>query len=236
MQSRSISTSAAFVLGLFIAIGLIGMGYLISDTVLKVKGMERSVAVKGLSVREVKADIAIFPLRFEVADNDSRALYQKIKRDKEKIISFLKGEGFSDAEISITAPQITDKFAQGYGNNIKFRYVGSVTITLYTKKVDLVIALGQKLFRLNEQGVFANNDPYETRYIYTGLNRIKPQMIEEATKKAREAAEKFAKDSNSRLGPIKRASQGYFSISDRDSNTPYIKKVRVVTNVTYYLE
>ncbi len=234
MRERSIG--AAFVLGLFIAVGLLGFGYLVSQTLLKVKGMERTVAVKGLSVREVKADIAIFPLRFEVADNDPNRLYEKVKRDKEKIVSFLKGEGFDEREISITAPQITDKYAQGYGNNIKFRYVASVTITLYTKKVDRVVALGQKLFRLNEQGVFANNDRYETKYIYTGLNTIKPQMIEEATKKAREAAEKFAKDSHSHLGPIKHASQGYFSISDRDSNTPYIKKIRVVTNVTYYLE
>jgi hypothetical protein len=60
-------------------------------------------------------------------------------------------------------------------------------------------------------------------------------MVEEATRKAREVAQKFAADSDSRLGKIRRASQGQFSISDRDKNTPYIKKVRVVSTVEYYL-
>ena len=76
---------------------------------------------------------------------------------------------------------------------------------------------------------------HQTEYSFNGLNDIKPAMIEEATVNAREAAEKFAKDSNSKLGKIRQASQGQFSISDRDINTPYIKNVRVVTNVVYYL-
>ena len=74
------------------------------------------------------------------------------------------------------------------------------------------------------------------RFKFEGLNEIKPGMIEEATKNAREVGEKFAKDSGSRLGKIKTANQGTFSITDRDSNTPEIKKVRVVTSVTYYLK
>ena len=76
---------------------------------------------------------------------------------------------------------------------------------------------------------------YKTEYSFTKLNDIKPEMIEEATKNAREAAEKFAQDSDSKLGKIKKASQGQFSISDRDSNTPYIKSVRVVSSIDYFL-
>jgi hypothetical protein len=82
----------------------------------------------------------------------------------------------------------------------------------------------------------ATNIVYNVSYEFTGLNDIKPEMIEEATKNAREVAEKFATDSNSKLGKIRNASQGQFSISDRDANTPYIKKVRVVTTVNYYLK
>ena len=77
---------------------------------------------------------------------------------------------------------------------------------------------------------------YNTVYSFTGLNDIKPQMIEEATRNARAAAMKFAQDSGSKLGKIKNASQGQFTISDRDENTPYIKNVRVVTTVNYYLK
>ena len=61
-------------------------------------------------------------------------------------------------------------------------------------------------------------------------------MIEEATISAREAALKFAKDSQSTLGKIKKATQGQFSITNRDENTPHIKNVRVVSTIEYYLE
>ena len=61
-------------------------------------------------------------------------------------------------------------------------------------------------------------------------------MIEEATKNAREVAEKFAKDSDSRVGKIKSAKQGVFSITDRDQNTPFVKNVRVVTTIDYFIK
>ena len=228
---------ASFVLGVCIAAGLIGLGYFVSDAVLKVKNMERKVAVKGLAQRNVKADIAIFPIQLQASENDLILLNEKIKSDKETVDTFLKEYGFEKNEITISAPEMTDKYANDYGNsNVRFRYLSNTRITLYTKKVDKVIQLNQDLYKLVEKGVLARNDKYETRYMFTGLNALKPAMIEEATKNARQAALKFAKDSNSILGKIKNANQGYFSINNRDSGTPYIKAVRVVTNVTYYLD
>ena len=95
-----------------------------------------------------------------------------------------------------------------------------------------------RMGELLKQGIAISANDYDTRvqYEFTSLNKIKPQMIEEATKNAREAAEKFAKDSDSKLGKIKNASQGLFTIEDRDPSTPYIKKVRVVTSVDFFLE
>ena len=221
--------------GLFVAIGLVVFGFTVSNTALTIKNMDRTVSVKGLAEREVKADIAIYPIKFEVADNNPLNLYKKIKNNKDIIVEFLKEQGFDDGEISIASPQIVDNFAKDYNSNARFRYTGSVVITLYTHKVDRVVNLGKSLIMLSQKGVMTSNIPYQTSYLYTKLNIIKPQMIEEATKNARKAAEKFAKDSHSKLNGIKRATQGYFSIVDRDINTPYIKKVRVVTNVVYYL-
>ncbi len=90
---------------------------------------------------------------------------------------------------------------------------------------------------LLKQGIaiVAGDYQYQTTYEYTDLNSIKPEMIAEATKNAREAANKFAEDSDSKLGKIKTASQGQFSIEDRDQYTPYLKKVRVVSSIVYYL-
>jgi len=94
-----------------------------------------------------------------------------------------------------------------------------------------------KLSVLGKKGIVFTVGNYEakTEYIFTRLNQVKPQMVEEATRKAREIALKFAADSKSRLGKIKRASQGQFSIKSRDKNNPHIKKVRVVSTVEYYL-
>jgi len=234
MEERSVSSS--FVLGVLIAAGLIGMGFFLSEAVLKVKSMERSVAVKGLAQKEVKADTAIFPIRFQNVAPTMDALGQDMKINLLEIKDFLHKIGFDNNEITIAPPQFNDRLSQSYNNyNPKVRFSADSMVTVYSKKVDKVVKLQRELYLLTEKGVFARNDQYETKYMFTGLNTIKPEMIEIATKNARAAASKFAKDSHSKLGKIKHASQGYFSINDRDQSTPYIKKVRVVTNVSYYL-
>ncbi len=231
--------SEALILGISICIGLIFLGYFISAAIVEFKKQDRTVVVKGLAEREVPADLAIWPIRFNVADNDLNMLFQKIETQNALVVEFLKKNGFSGKEISISAPSIVDKQAQSYSSSgrIRFRYSGRSTITVYTKKVDVVRNTMKKLVELGRRGVVIGGEGYETRteFLFTRLNEIKPAMIEEATKKAREVALKFAKDSNSRLGKIKRARQGLFSITNRDNNTPFIKKVRVVSTLEYYL-
>ena len=229
----------AIVLGAFLCLGLIVLGYLISSSIIRIKGLDRTVTVKGLSEREMPANRAIWPIKFSEADNDLSNLYSVVQQKTELIIAFLKKNGFEEKEISILAPAIFDRQAQGYvdPNKVKFRYTANSIITVYTKKVDSIRKTMKKLVQLGKQGIAIGGQDYQTRieYLFTKLNEIKPEMVEEATKKAREVAEKFAKDSNSRLGKIKRARQGQFSINNRDSNTPYIKKIRVVSTLEYYL-
>ena len=229
----------AIVLGAFLCLGLIVLGYLISSSIIRIKGLDRTVTVKGLSEREMPANRAIWPIKFSEADNDLSNLYSVVQQKTELIIAFLKKNGFEEKEISILAPAILDRQAQGFvdPNKVKFRYTANSIITVYTKKVDSIRKTMKKLVQLGKQGIAIGGQDYQTRieYLFTKLNEIKPEMVEEATKKAREVAEKFAKDSNSRLGKIKRARQGQFSINNRDSNTPYIKKIRVVSTLEYYL-
>ena len=229
----------AIVLGAFLCLGLIVLGYLISSSIIRIKGLDRTVTVKGLSEREMPANRAIWPIKFSEADNDLSNLYSVVQQKTELIIAFLKKNGFEEKEISILAPAILDRQAQGFvdPNKVKFRYTANSIITVYTNKVDSIRKTMKKLVQLGKQGIAIGGQDYQTRieYLFTKLNEIKPEMVEEATKKAREVAEKFAKDSNSRLGKIKRARQGQFSINNRDSNTPYIKKIRVVSTLEYYL-
>lgn len=232
-------TRASFVLGAFICMGLALLGFLIAGSITKIKALNRTVGVKGLSEREVPANIAIWPIKFREADNDLNNLFSTIQRNNAIIIEFLKRHGFKENEILTAAPAVMDRQAQEYAESdrSKYRYSGSSTISVYTENVALVRNTMQKLVELGKVGIAISGETYEskTQFIFTKLNEIKPGMIEEATKNAREVAEKFAQDSKSKLGKIKSASQGQFSIEDRDSNTPYIKKVRVVSTVEYYL-
>ncbi|OYY79516.1 MAG: hypothetical protein B7X91_07675 [Hydrogenophilales bacterium 17-64-11] len=225
---------------LALALGMVVAAWLLTDGLVKFKQFERSVEVKGLAEREVPADTAIWPIAFSEADADLPRLYQTLQSKNAIIIGFLQSQGFKTEELSISAPSITDRQAQDYGNAElanRLRYTGKSVITVYTRQVGAVLKAMPELAVLGEQGIALNTGDYENRarFLFTGLNALKPAMIEEATRNARQGAEKFAKDSDSTLGKIKRASQGQFSIEDRDGSTAHIKKVRVVSTVDYFL-
>jgi len=237
MNSRGVRP--AFVLGAFVCLGLALLGHSLSGSIVKIKALDRTVTVKGLSEREVPANTAIWPIRFREADNDLNNLLSTVQRKNSIIVEFLKRNGFTEKEIFTSAPAILDRQAQEYvdAEKVRYRYSGSSAITVYTENVDSVGNTMKKLVDLGKQGIAISGEDHQSKtdFLFTKLNEIKPQMIEEATKNAREVAEKFAQDSKSKLGKIKTASQGQFSIDDRDSNTPYIKKIRVVSTVEYYL-
>ncbi len=227
------------ILGICLIIGLSALGYLLGTAAIEYKEYERTVSVKGLSEREYPADIVIWPIQFNVASNELEEIYQLIEDNTEKIKSFLQAAGIDAGEITYSAPAITDRSAQQYGGqeSAEFRYVAYQTVTVYSTQIDQVQELMGMMSDLGKQGIVFTGGDYnlQTEYIFTRLNEIKPEMVEEATREAREVAEKFAADSKSSLGKIKTASQGQFSINARDNNNPHIKKIRVVSTVTYYL-
>ena len=229
-----------FYIGLFVMIGLIVLGMMMPRAVDKFRSFDRTVNVKGLCEKEVKADKVIWPVVYRVMANDVQSVYDQTDSNNAAIIDFLKAGGIKDSEITVSVPEISDKYATEYGSNDRaFRYIAKNVITVYTSDVDAVLALMSRQSDLLKKGIVtggSNQWENPVEFKYEGLNEIKPEMIEEATRNAREAAEKFAKDSDSRLGKIRTANQGTFTIENRDSNTPYIKKVRVVTSVTYYLK
>lgn len=226
--------------GLAIMLGLMVLGAMLPKAVEKYRSYDRIVNVKGLCEKEVKADRVIWPIVYKVMANDIQSIYDQTDAGNAAIMSFLQSGGIEASEISVSVPAISDKFANEYGDNDRaFRYIAKNVITVYTSDVDKVLSLMGRQSELLKQGIVtggSNQWENPVEFKYEGLNDIKPQMIEEATENAREAAKKFAKDSGSRLGKIKTANQGTFTIENRDSNTPYIKKVRVVTSVTYYLK
>ena len=222
-----------------LAIGMVALGAQVKQGINNFVAKDRVVTVKGLAEMEVPANKVTWPLMYKEVGNDLSTLYNKISHTNKAIVDFLQQKGITKDEISINAPEIIDMQAERYvGENKTYRYNVTTVITVTSNKVDLVRNLISEQGELLKQGIAITGGDYRynIQYDFTSLNEIKPQMIEEATKNAREAAQKFAKDSDSELGKIKRANQGQFSIENRDANTPYIKRIRVVTTIDYSLE
>ena len=225
---------------LILCVGLIIMGACIADGLTSAFQSDRIVTVKGLSEREVPADKVIWPLVYKELGNDPAEMYDRLATKNRKVIDFLKEKGISEKEICESAIQVSDRQADSYDqNNVLYRYKATSVITVTSSQVELIRKIMQSQSELMKMGIALVTEEYGTnivKYEFTGLNKIKPDMIEESTKNARATAEKFAKDSESKLGKIRSASQGQFSIDNRDSNTPYIKRIRVVSTIEYYIE
>lgn len=222
-----------------LAIGLLALGLCVKSGIDNFSSQDRVVTVRGLAEREVNANKVTWPIVCKEVGNDLPALYTRINKTNEIIVAFLKTNGVLDSEITINAPDIIDLQAERYSNNDRpFRYNVTSVITVTSQDVDKVRKLIDRQTELLKQGIAitAGDYNYQIMYDYTDLNKIKPEMIAEATSNAREAANKFAADSESKLGKIKTASQGQFTIENRDPYTPYMKKVRVVSTIVYYLE
>lgn len=219
-------------------LGLISVGICMVVSVSRFKQYDRTVNVKGLCEMEVMADKVVWPLSFTVGSDELSYLYDEVDEKNEIIVDFLKAGGIPASDITISIPKVTDKYTQEYNSTRTYRYIANSSVIISSKEVEKVLNLMANSNSLIRKGIILlPNDEWSNpiSFKYEGLNDIKPEMIEKATKNARTSAEKFAEDSGSDLGKIKTASQGVFSIEDRDSQTPQIKRIRVVTSVTYYL-
>lgn len=221
-----------------IALGLLALGLCIKGGVDNFSNRGRQVTVRGLSERLVDADLVTWPIVTKELGNDLTSIYNRIQSTNQRISKFLKDNGLDESDFAINPPKVEDREAQSYNNErVAQRYLVTNVIVVSSPKVDLVRSLIDKQPELMREGiaVVAGDYQYQTDYQFTGLNDIKPEMITEATKNARDAAQRLAADSQSDLGKIVTASQGQFSIDDRDQYTPYKKTVRVVTSITYEL-
>lgn len=226
---------------LLIALSLIIAGYFIGNMHKTAKEYDRSVEVKGLSEREVAADLAVWPVTITLTGNELSTLRKDIENQKQELMDFFKRMGFQQDELSQGVLNINDVRANPYNNpnqNTDYRYLATAEFAIRTSDIARLQSALAASPELLEKGVLlgSKNSWRPIEYIFTGLNELKPSMIEEATKNAREVAERFARDSEAKVGEIRQARQGLFSISDRDENTPQIKVVRVVSTLTFQLE
>lgn len=232
---------------LVLAAGIALAGFLAGNGLARARAADRFVTVKGISEREVSADAAIWPLQISAASNDLAAAHASVESSLRRVREFLGRQGLDSSSIQLQNFSVNDAYANQYGGDrVTSRYVIRQTIVLRSSDPARVAAASQRVAELVTAGVvLSSGGEYGSggpTYVFTKLNELKPQMIGEATARAREAAEQFARDSKSGLGGIRRANQGVFEILPRDQ-APGIfeggqiqKMVRVVSTVEYFLE
>lgn len=221
-----------------VAIGIIIMGDSLRRGLNSISNRDRKVTVKGLAEKEVEADKVTWPIQTKELGNNLPDLYSKINSTTTAIKQFLQNNGVKESEININAPTVIDLNAERYNTNQQpFRYNITSTITVTSNNVKLVRGIIARQGELLKQGIAIVDGGYESpiKYEYVSFKKMKPQMMTEAIENAEKTAQQFAENSKSKLNKIVSADQGQFSIENRDENTPYIKKVRVVTTITYSL-
>jgi uncharacterized protein len=256
-ENRSPILASTAILGGCILLGLVLGGWVQGAQIKAIKLGDRYVTVKGLVEREVKSDLAIWPVTFKEAGDDLPAAFSRSEADKATLLKFFAAQGISPQEITIGQIQVTDKQANEYGGNASGpRYIVQQTVTVQSSDVDKVERAGEKTADLVHAGIAVGGPDFGQggiRYLFTGLNALKPDMITEATRNARASADRFAADSGSKVGPIRDANQGVFTITgenagsqssadengpgaaDQNADASLMKKVRVVATIDYSL-
>ena len=233
MKNKEIISAA------LIALGIVCLGWLVKAGIDDFAEKDRKVNVKGLAEQEVEADKVTWPIVSKEVGNDLPELYNRIGVTQRKIKTFLLHNGIKEAELTENAPQVVDLQAREYGDNNKpYRYIVTSVITVTSQNVKQVRQIIARQGDLLKEGVAIVDGGYENpvKYEYVSFKEMKPKMMQEAIENAEKTAQQFAENSHSKLNKIVSADQGQFSIENRDENTPYIKKVRVVTTVTYSLK
>jgi hypothetical protein len=210
--------SSFAVLGTLLALGLIFGGWILGAQIKATRLSDRYVTVRGLVERTVKSDLAIWPLSYKEAGDDLTTVYAKTEADKQAILQVLSQQGIQNSEIELGVVRVVDTQANEYGGNNRAakRYIVEQQVTVHTSRVDQVAAAAQKTMQLLQKGIILDSNPGQSlTYKFNGLNAIKPDMITEATRNARAAADRFAADSGSKVGSIRQASQGGVHRSSR---------------------
>jgi hypothetical protein len=232
--------------GALIGLGVASAGYMAGDALIKSRLGLRTVTVKGLSEREVKADLGFWPVRFVVTGPTLEIARAKLEVSEAAVKEFLKSKGFADADMAVQNIQVEDRMAgynaQGIPEDTRF----VLTEDLLVRSIDVLklADASRSVGDLLKSGVVFSSDAYNAgpSYIFTKIADLKGDMLTEATRRAREAAQKFAEESGAKVGDIQNANQGIFEIkpaveipNDRPEKQ-IDKMVRVVTTITYFLK
>lgn len=217
------------------ALGLATAGYFVGQGISERGAGRRIISVKGLSEREVPASVATWTIGYSATGNDLGEINRKLADSTKAVVGFLKEAGFAEIDMAVQPPSLHDNTMDVREKDSPpppERYRADQSVLLRTSKVDAIKPALASASNLMVSGVLLSGKS-EPNYIFNQVNEIKPAMIQEATKNARIAAEQFSRDSQTTLGKLRNATQGWFQVENRDAATPERKIVRVVVDVEY---
>ena len=251
IRDKKMKKIELILVGLLVSIGLIVLGFCINKGLQSFSNKERVVTVKGLAEKLVQATEAKIVLTSSFSGDMPKELIANLDKQVANIQAYLKEKGYNEMKISninLYDSKTYYDWDWENGQRIKIkkdRYKASKSVTIIVSNVEEAekIANGMELdFVTKEMAI-----DVDCRYTFPELNTIKPELIAESTKNARTAGEQFAKDSQSKLGKIKTASQGQITIAGRyyydeeeqgssAPQEPYLEKARVVSTIVFFLE
>ncbi|RME97403.1 MAG: SIMPL domain-containing protein [Alphaproteobacteria bacterium] len=236
---------AAIPSAVILAAGIALGGLLVGQSLVESRLGHRTVVVKGFSERVVKADIGFLPVRFNAVAGDLESARALLKRSEEAVFRYFASKGFTAADWEVRNVRVEDRLTSYNASAAPRpnRFVLTEDVVLHSTDVAKIEAAARNMSDLIRDGVVLTSDQYNSgpTFVFTGLNALKPEMLTEATRRARKAAEQFARESGSQVGAIFNANQGLFTIGpaiDIPNERPEMqleKKVRVVTTITYFL-
>ncbi len=225
---------------LLIAAGLAGAGWTVAQGLERFRMSDRSVVVKGLAEREVQSDFVIWTLTFRRAGEVFGEVQQALAADRSQVVEFLRKAGIEDAEVEIRPLEVVDAYSREYVQaNQRMRFTGSGQVLVKSPRVAVVAQAALAIDPLIQAGLVIDGGS-GPRYQLRGFNEIKAPLLAEATRNAREQAEKFAAEAGAGLGRLKSANQGVIRITgddggDYDDGSARVKRLRVVSTFEYEL-
>jgi hypothetical protein len=238
------SPASRLLAALLLAAGLVAGGIAIGQGLQRFRTADRVVTVKGLAEKDVPSDFAVWPLGLRRAGTDFNAVQRQLAADRDRVVEFLKAQGFTAQEVEVRPLQVQDLWAREWGgNNQPLRFQGSAQVLVQSAKPQAVAAAALAVDPLIQAGVQLAADGDGSagpRYLLRGFNEVKAPLLAEATRNAREQAQKFASDAGARLGELRSANQGVIQIGsasgDFDDASARVKRLRVVSTFSYALE
>ncbi len=239
------NTLSRLIAALLVGAGIAAAGFAVSQGLERFRMSDRSVTVKGLAEKDVESDFAIWTLSFRRAGNEFGSVQQALAADRDKVLAFLQQRGFTEAEVEARPLQVQDLFAREYAQgNQPLRFNGTGQVLVKSARVGEVEKAALAVDPLIQSGMQLGGDGEGAsgpRYQLRGFNDIKAPLLAEATRNAREQADKFAAEAGARLGPLKNANQGAIRITgddgnDYDDGSSRAKRLRVVSTFEYELE